>query len=133
MPFMEWDASFELGVTEFDEHHKYLVYLLNLTFDGVTFGASHDELGAVIDELIKYTTYHFAAEEQWMTIHKYPGQSEHRKEHEKFCTRVAEIQKDFHQGNMNLGLEVVQFLNNWLSDHILKTDAQYGRFAKNHL
>lgn len=130
MPFMEWLDVYELGVTGFDEHHKHLVYLLNMTYDGVMRGAAHDELGAVLDELIDYATYHFAAEEHWMKVHEYPGLSEHSEEHERFCKRVVEVQNDFHNGKNNLGIEVVQFLNTWLTSHILKTDAEYARFAK---
>lgn len=130
MPFIKWIASYELGIEEFDEHHKHLVHLINMMYDGITCGAAHDELEAVLDELIDYATYHFAAEEYWMTVHKYPGLQEHSEEHEKFCKRVVEVQTDFHKGKTKLGLEVMQFLNTWLKEHILKTDAEYGRYAK---
>jgi hemerythrin len=133
MPFMGWLPGFELGITEFDEHHKHLVYLLNMTYDGVTGGADDEELGAVLDELIDYATYHFAAEEHWMTVHNYPHLPEHSEEHERFCKRVVEVQKDFHNGKSNLGIEVMQFLNTWLTDHILITDREYARFALENL
>lgn len=130
MPFMEWLDAFELGIKEFDDHHRHLVYLLNLTYDGVITGAGRDELEAVLDELIDYATYHFAAEEHWMAVHGYPGLPEHSEEHERFCRRVVEVQNDYHSGKNNLGIEVMQFLNTWLKDHVLKTDAEYARFAK---
>jgi hemerythrin len=130
---MEWLPGFELGITEFDEHHKHLVYLLNMTYDGVTCGAEYEELEAVLDELVDYATYHFAAEEHWMTVNNYPRLPEHSNEHERFCTWVAGVQKDFHNGKSNLGIEVLQFLNSWLTEHILKTDAEYARFAKGQL
>lgn len=130
MSFMLWDVSFELGIHEFDEHHKHLVDLLNMTYDGFTFDAEHSELEAVLDHLIDYATYHFATEEHWMEIHKYPQRSHHIEEHERFSQRVVEIQKDFHHGKTNLNLEVMQFLKNWLTEHILSTDAAYGDFAK---
>ena len=130
MPFMEWLPGFELGIKEFDEHHKHLVYLLNMTYDGITCGAHRDELGAVLDELIDYATYHFTTEEHWMNVHEYFDLPQHCKEHETFCKRIIEIQNDFHNGINNLNLEVLQFLTAWLSDHILKTDAEYGQFAQ---
>ena len=129
MSFMKWLPSFELGIEEFDEHHKHLVHLLNMTYDGLSYGAEHDELGAVLDELIGYAMYHFAAEEHWMKMHEYPVLLEHIGEHEKFCKRIVTVQNDFHRGKSNLGIEVVQFLNSWLADHILETDAEYGRFV----
>jgi len=130
VPYMEWNATFELGIEEFDEHHKFLVDLLNMTYDGLTCEAPRDELGGVLDELIRYAGYHFAAEEHWMGTQNYPDASRHREEHERFSERVVEFQKDFHQGKADLSFEVLQFLTGWLSDHILKTDAEYGRFAQ---
>jgi len=130
MPFMEWDDTFELGIVEFDEHHKHLVNLLNIIFDGFTCEASYEELEAVLDELVDYATYHFAAEEHWMQVHAYPGLLQHSSEHERFCTRIVEFQQEFLNGKADLSLDVLQFLNNWLSDHIIKADGAYGRFAR---
>jgi hemerythrin len=68
MPFIDWDKSFELGVTQFDEHHKCLLDLLNETYDNFTGGANREALGVVLDKLVDYATYHFAAEEHWMAL-----------------------------------------------------------------
>jgi hemerythrin len=130
MPFMEWDDTFELGIQEFDEHHKYLVGLLNTIFDGFTCEADYEELEAVLDELVAYATYHFAAEEHWMQVHAYPGLPQHSSEHERFRTKIAEFQREFRTKKADLSLDALQFLNNWLSDHIIKTDGEYGRFAR---
>jgi len=129
MSLMEWDKSFELGVGEFDEHHKYLITLLNMSYDSFTSGAGSAGLGSILDELIDYATYHFSAEEHWMRVHGFPGLQLHQEEHNNFSKRVVEIYKDFRNGRTNLSLEVLQFLKNWLSNHILKTDAEYSRFA----
>ena len=131
MSFMVWNNAFELGIKEFDEHHKHLVALLNMTYDGFTQGASRVEIAAVLDELVDYATYHFAAEEYWMGVNKYPYLTQHCEDHERFCKRVAEFQKEFHNGTSNLSLEVLQFINTWLNTHILKADADYGRFGVN--
>jgi len=129
MPLIEWSSRFELGVMEFDEHHKHFVSLLNKIHDYVTTGASYDSLEAVLEELADYATYHFAAEVYWMRVYKYPDLKQHQKEHERFSTRVAEIQKEFYGGKTELSHDVLAFLKNWLSYHILNTDAEYGRFA----
>lgn len=129
MPFIEWDKSFELGVSQFDEHHKCLLDLLNETYDIFTGGSSREVLGAVLDKLVDYATYHFAAEEHWMALNGYPGLPQQRDEHKKFSLRVVEIQNDFQKGNAHLSLEVLTFLREWLIHHILTVDADYGRFA----
>ncbi|NTW99452.1 MAG: hemerythrin family protein [Geobacteraceae bacterium] len=129
MSFMIWNDAFDLGIKEFDEHHKHLVALINLTYDIFTQGTTHDGIVKVLDELVDYTKYHFAAEEHWMAVNKYPNLSQHSDEHESFCQTVSAFQSDFFKRKTNLSLEVLQFLNDWLTAHILKSDADYSRFA----
>ena len=124
-----WHKSFEIGIEQFDEDHKHLVDLLNKTFENFTAGANHEFLEPVLDELVDYATYHFAAEERWMKEHGFTGLQKHREEHEKFRLRIVEIQKEYHSREVNLTREVLNFLNNWLFDHILRTDAEFARFA----
>jgi hemerythrin len=128
--FIPWDSSFESGIHEFDEHHKHLVNLLNITYDGFTGEADHTDLAAVLDELVDYATYHFIAEEHWMEVHNYPRLPQHREEHFNFTCRILELQKEYHASMSNLSLDVLLFLQDWLITHILKSDADYGLFAK---
>jgi len=130
MPIVEWDDSFKLGVTQFDEHHKYLFGLLTKLFNDFMFGANHEALEAVLSELVLYATFHFSAEERWMKAQGCPGVSQHRHEHDGFISRAAEIQNDFQNGKMNLCLDVMPFLKNWLINHILKIHAEYGSCVK---
>ena len=132
MSLIEWDKKFELGIQQIDEHHKHLVSLLNKTYEFVTCDAGNHTLEAVLVELIDYASYHFAAEERWMKAHDYPKLPQHEAEHERFTKRVEQIQKDFFSGKTELTLDVLVFLKNWLSFHILSTDAEYGRFAAGH-
>jgi hemerythrin len=129
MPLIEWDERFELGVKQFDDHHKHFIGLLNKIYDYVTCDTHNDILEPVLVELIDYASYHFAAEEHWMGVHKFPGLEKHQEEHQKFSRRVVEIQKAFYAGKADITLDVLVFLKNWLSHHILNTDAEYGRFA----
>ncbi|MDD2852308.1 MAG: bacteriohemerythrin [Desulfuromonadaceae bacterium] len=129
MSFFEWNKNFELGIEQFDEHHRHLVDLLNEAYDNFICKADHETLGAIIDKLFDYATYHFTLEEQWMALNGYEGLTQHREEHAGFSRRIIEIQNDFCNGRTHVLLEVLTFLKNWLSDHILVTDASYGRFA----
>jgi hemerythrin len=131
MAVLEWSKSFELGIEQFDEHHKHLVGLLNKAYGNFTGGAGREPVGAILAELVDYATYHFAAEEQWMDAHNYSGLPHHCDEHATFSKRVLEIQKNFHGGKTNLSLEILNVVQNWLFDHILKTDADYAKLAGN--
>ena len=130
MALFDWDESFELGIRQFDEHHRYLVGLLNEVHASYMDRAGNAALGGIIDRLVGYMQHHFAVEEQWMASQNYQGLLTHRREHYEFTVRVSTFQKDFHEGKQQLSGEILSFLKEWLFDHILKTDADYGRFAK---
>jgi hemerythrin len=130
MSFMKWESTFELDITEFDDHHKYLVGLMNALHANYASVASNETIGVVVDELVDYAVYHFRAEEQWMEDHNYQGLPPHRDEHRAFAEKMSEFQKDFKSGKSELTIEVLTFLMNWLKDHILGSDANYGKFAK---
>jgi len=126
---LKWEKGFELGIHQFDEHHKHLVALLNQTYDCVNAGASKEQLELIVDGLIEYTRYHFSAEEQWMDLVAYDGLLAHVAEHDKFSSMVEHFQTEFHNGDTHLSTELLQFLGNWLVDHILVSDAHYAQLA----
>ena len=125
MPFIQWDDRYLLGIGQFDEHHKYLFKLLNSTYDLFMDEENDTGLKGVLDELIDYATYHFAAEEAWMCKQNYPRLLEHKEQHADFACRVAEFQRKFVNERGALTLEVLSFLQRWMVEHIKKCDGQY--------
>jgi hemerythrin len=123
---IEWDDSFLLGFHDADAHHRHLVGLLAKTHD--EFVAGVPNLAPVLDKLVDYARYHFKAEELWMMDGLYPGIVGHKREHACFLQIVLRIRKDFLGGNEYLSLDTLQFLHTWITGHILKTDAEFGRF-----
>lgn len=63
MPAIAWDASLESGITEFDDHHRHLIDLLNTLYDDFSAGAPDEHMGSILHELAQYASYHFSAEE----------------------------------------------------------------------
>lgn len=128
MPFIQWDENFDTGIRQFDDHHRHLVDLLNTTYDTIICQAPYERLGGILDELIDYTIFHFGSEEAWLIAHSYPKFSEHKREHESFFQKVQVLQDGFHDGKINLSIDMLTLLRNWLKDHILVSDAEYARF-----
>lgn len=125
MSILQWEKKFELGVPEFDEHHKHLVELLNEVYRSAVQKENRETLDRVARELIHYTGYHFQAEERAMTECGYPGLAQHREEHEKFAEMAAAFQHELVAGH-DITVDLLSFLGNWLFDHILTVDAEYG-------
>jgi hemerythrin len=129
MPIVEWNGSLFIGNLDIDLHHQHLFKLLNSVYDNQKAGVSIRDTQSVIVELFDYTRYHFSYEEELMEVHAYPGYHEHKKEHDIFTERLTEILKDF-KLEFDVTLEIISFLSNWITYHILKTDTKFGDFLE---
>jgi hemerythrin len=130
VPILEWNDSLLLGVDQFDEHHRHLVSLINSANDTLQSGSDHEAVARLLDELVDYATYHFAAEEFWMQQFGYPRLEEHAREHEEFCIRVVEQELLFDAGHSDVLPGLIVFLSAWLVEHIQRSDGDYGEYAK---
>jgi hemerythrin len=124
MDLLKWEKRYELGMRQFDEHHQHLVALINELHRCSLDDSSCQALEKVTDQLVRYTDYHFSAEEAAMERAAYPGLDEHRAEHRKFTEMALAFQQEFHTGH-DIVVDLLSFLGNWLFDHILETDAAY--------
>lgn len=128
MPFIEWDESLATGVQQFDVDHRHLLGLLNKTYDDFICAAPDDSIGVILNELVGYAEYHFAAEETWMREISYPKLAEHKHEHDSFRQNVLELQNGFQSGKERLALDVLTLLKKWIKNHLLECDAGYVQF-----
>jgi len=70
---------------------------------------------------------HFAHEEKLFAQTRYPEAAAHKKQHDELTRQVLEVQAKFHRGETGtLTLEIMNFLRNWLVNHILGSDKKYG-------
>ena len=131
MPFMDWVDEFSVGVEEIDRDHKKLLELLNELHDAVQAGEGREVLGKVLEGLTLYVSYHFSREEVLFLRTDYPDYEKHRKQHLALANTVEEVYEDFHSGMADtLPHQVLDFLKNWLNDHILRADKAFGAYLK---
>ena len=126
---IEWDESLSVGVPQVDDHHKYLVALLNKTYNACTCADMEEELKTILNELVDYSQYHFTVEERLMETHDYPELGLHKLEHGMFSERIIGIRRELCEVKRNPSItliDVAMFLGNWLSGHIMKTDKRFG-------
>lgn len=122
MAMIVWGPNLMVGVQQIDNQHKKLVELVNKLNDAMVAGHGRDIIGPTLNELVKYTQLHFATEEGLMKLHGYEHTAEHKAEHNKLLHDVGEFKKRFDAGNSMLSVELLRFLRDWLSRHILGSD-----------
>ena len=125
MPLMTWTDKLGVGVKVLDDDHKRLIDLLNQLDDGMKKGKGKETLGKVLDGLVSYTKFHFAREEEFFAKTGYPAAT-HKKEHDDLVKQVLDLQARYKSGELALSLATVDFLKNWLINHIQGTDQKYG-------
>ncbi len=127
-----WNNGITTGLSTIDSQHRQLVNLINELHKAMKLGSSVAEAGRILDKLITYTASHFSTEENLFKKYNYPEYSGHKKQHDKLVAQVLDFQKDFKSGNAVLSAELMDFLKEWLTGHIQKTDMKYVSFLKEH-
>lgn len=129
MEATRWDGSYLLNIPHIDEQHEQLIALMNELEQAVGNNAGPLMIDAVFQELIRYTTSHFSAEERFMMEHDYPGLDSHRCLHTGFIHDLhALLARNGVEGSLSTA--TIGFLSTWITTHIKGDDQEYGRFIR---
>lgn len=126
MPLIHWTPDFSVGVSSLDTDHKILINLINQLDDAIRAGEAGQTISGVLDALLDYTDYHFAREEALMRACGYPEFDAHVRTHNTLRAQVHDIRVRYRRNPESLhGREVLAFLKNWLTAHIVGRDKLY--------
>jgi hemerythrin len=123
-----WSEIYSVRIGIVDTQHKNLVNILNELHQAMLGAQGKDKVGQVLLNLIKYSQVHFAMEEKLMQSHGYTDFPAHKAEHDQLASTVLEFQRKFLSNEVGLTVEMMDFLKDWLSKHILDSDKKYGPF-----
>lgn len=126
MALLSWNSKYAVGVKALDNQHTVLFDCLNELHGAMLKGQAQALTGPLLKKLLDYTQTHFSAEEALMERAKYPGLAEHRAKHRELIKQVEEYASRHERGEITLNLQLLNFLRDWLTEHIQKTDQQYG-------
>ncbi len=125
MEFISWKDSFSVGIPSIDDQHKNLVGMINKLFSEFYKGITDDFLNEIIQELEKYTVYHFTYEEKFMKLYDFEGYNAHKSEHEQFIEKIRNYKETLSKENKKAVIDFISFLKDWLLKHIMGTDKKY--------
>lgn len=125
-----WDDSYSLGIEAIDEQHKRLVYMLQDMEAAMNAGRGGNLTLDVINRMREYAAEHFADEEALLEQHGYPNLPTHLAEHNVFRSRVEELSHALPESDQKKSREVLNFLFQWLVEHIQGTDRAYAAYLK---
>lgn len=128
MAYIDWKDDFSVNIKQFDNEHKNIVNMLNSLHEAMKLGKGRDSLAPLFDKSLNYAKEHFVNEEKLMQKSAYPDFEAHRKEHLKFISCIDDFKKEVNtpQGVL-LSSKVMNFLKDWLINHIGKMDKGYSK------
>ncbi|WP_459480217.1 bacteriohemerythrin [Clostridium saccharoperbutylacetonicum] len=126
----EMKEEYKIGVEHIDEQHKKLFELADKAYmllkDAFTID-KYDKIIEIITELKEYTIFHFKSEEEYMESINYKRMFTQKIEHDKFIKELEAIDLNHIDQNQDESLlKLLDFLNEWLTEHILKNDKLIG-------
>lgn len=119
---------FKTGIEMIDEEHKTLFDIIAHIHETIESELVHDKYDAImtiINELREYTQVHFSDEEKYMQEIGYAGLEKQKILHQNFIDKLGELDLNDVDDNQEAYLyDFLEFLQNWLVNHILKIDKQ---------
>ncbi|MBV6511195.1 MAG: hemerythrin family protein [Ignavibacteriales bacterium] len=128
MALVEWKNAYSTNIEVVDNQHKRLVGFVNEMHEAILMGKGQAVMGTILNNLVEYTVYHFSTEEKFFDEYNYPDAELHKKQHRDLVEQVSAIKAKFDAGEKVLTLDVMNFLRDWLHDHILGSDVHFGPF-----
>lgn len=125
---VDWSEDHALGLEELDAQHRLLFELINDLWHHLVRRSARADVLATLTALERYALSHFSAEETFMRVTCYPHLAAHMAEHAAFVERIARERTAVTEGQA-LSFDMLTFLKDWLSEHILQADKDFARMA----
>lgn len=122
---IKWGKELMIGINKIDSQHRRLVILANDLHHALREGQASSALQPILEELADYTRTHFSYEEQLMQQSGYPDFTSHKAAHTKLIQKLEDIFQGFKANRSGIGIETFNFIKDWLTSHIMRTDKKY--------
>ena len=131
MAIVAWSDEFKVGDKEIDKEHWGLFALIHDLEGKLADGVAEQSIQVTIDALVAYVDVHFEHEERVMKAEGYPKFEEHKETHRDLERQVDAFQEELKRAPDTFDYAaLMEFLSNWLSEHIIKLDMDFAEFRK---
>jgi hemerythrin-like metal-binding protein len=130
-----WEKIYETGVEKIDFQHKKIVEYINRLYTDIVINKNTDSINETLMDLKIYTISHFSVEEKLFKKHKYSGDDleEHLKKHSDFENTLSSYIGDITSSKNELGYNIIEFLKDWLINHVMETDMKFVQFINSKI
>lgn len=127
----QFKEEFRTGIESVDNEHQKLFEIADKAYKTLMdefIPDKYDYIVAILQELKDYATIHFKHEEEYMIKIQYKKLFSQKAEHEEFLEKISAYKLDDVDDNqIQVIMELLNFLNDWLVNHIMKSDKLIGQ------
>lgn len=136
--YIIWEDKYKVGYKKIDDQHLELIEIINDLYNCMNNKNSEDEalkeeFKRALRRAVEYAAYHFSYEEKIMHAIKYNKILEHSSYHREFTQTIYNYVKSYENGSLDAVNNLVQYLKDWLLNHILVTDKTFINEVKKEL
>lgn len=128
MALFIWKSSFSVGVDRLDTDHIIITSLINHIDDAKLSGSDENAVGMILNALMSYSIGHFRREERLLAEKNDADLPAHIEQHHMVEQQLADLYADYQRcPDPDTSTEIMQLLNFWITEHILRVDMKYKR------
>jgi hemerythrin-like metal-binding protein len=127
-----WDDKYSVGVQVIDNQHKEMFKTINELIVILESMPTKEQVDKIIDSLVAYKKFHFATEEKYFDEFGYDGAEDHKNKHNEFSAKLELLTVESNGDSVELAFKLVDFLEDWLIDHLMVVDQKYASCFKEH-
>lgn len=132
MNFLKWHQVFSVGEPKLDDQHRRLFAYLNDLHAALQDGRISDQQLEILDNLVIYTRYHCASEENCLKRVDYIHLAEHKQIHADLVARLMARQKAIVTGRTEDFLEFLTWFRSETVNHLSHEDQKYASHLATH-
>jgi len=120
--FLPWEPAFKVGDWEIDRQHRLLIGLINQLHECISEADQDHKLQAVFAATGEFLRNHFEFEESCLERLGGAELTYHRESHQALLDRLSHLRQLLSAGSCTMSPELVQFLKEWATTHMLQCE-----------
>lgn len=133
MSLFKWSSAHSVYLPELDAEHRAIYRLGDELHKALLAGAETAQLQPIMVSLWESAEQHFRHEERLMRAVHYSAFAWHKRQHDAARKRAKALAKRIEGGDSAAAEDLLQFLSDWLRDHMAVADRMMSAFLRNYL
>lgn len=130
---VRWYQKYEVGHPQIDAEHCTLLEKINVLWTILEECAGMPVLIDALDQIVRYTEFHFHSEEQLMAQHSYPDREKHERIHQHLLGQLTGRIEELHSSPPDNTIEAIKlysFLVDWFVHHSTQEDKKLAEYLQ---